>query len=125
MTKTKVLHDYLEHLQNGNIEKVIDLFNEDGIVESPIYGVKKAKQFYTELSNDTSNSRLQLKGVFEQKDSNNYALYFTYIWTIKNGKVVEFDVVDIIEFDDKNKIINLKIIYDTVISRTLINELTT
>lgn len=123
MNKTEVANKYLEHLENGNIEKVIDLFNENGIVESPIYGIKKANLFYRELNNDTSNSKLHLKGIFEQNNSNDLALYFTYKWTLKNNKTVEFDVVDIIEFDSENKIIKLKIIYDTVIARKLVNEL--
>ncbi|MDO6676500.1 nuclear transport factor 2 family protein [Tenacibaculum sp. 1B UA] len=123
MNKSEIAKKYLKHLENGNIEKVIDLFSSNGIVESPIYGIKKADVFYRELNNDTSNSELFLKGIFEQNDSNNLALYFTYKWTLKNNEKVEFDVVDIIELDSENKITELKIIYDTVISRKLINDL--
>ncbi|WP_440122295.1 nuclear transport factor 2 family protein [Tenacibaculum sp. Ill] len=123
MNKSEIAKKYLEHLENGNIEKVINLFSNNGIVESPIYGIKKADQFYRELNNDTSNSELFLKGIFEQNDSNNLALYFTYKWTLKNNEKVEFDVVDIIELDYENKITKLKIIYDTVISRKLVNDL--
>lgn len=93
------------------------------MVESPIYGTKKATQFYRELDSDTSNSKLHLKGVFDEKHSNNLALYLTYKWTFKNNKIVEFDVVDIIELDSENKISKLKIIYDTVIARKIVYEL--
>lgn len=48
---------------------------------------------------------------------------FEYKWTVKSGKIVEFDVVDILDFDKENKIIGLKIIYDTVISRNLVDEM--
>ena len=123
MNKTEIAKKYLKHLENGNIEKVIDLFNDSGIVESPIYGIKKAAEFYRELNNDTSNSEIYLKGIFEQNDSNDLALYFTYKWTLKSNQIVEFDVVDIIELDSENKIKKLKIIYDTVVSRELVNKL--
>lgn len=123
MNKKKIANSYLEYLESGNIEQVIDLFNENGIVDSPIYGINKADIFYRELNNDTSNSELNLLGIFEEKDSNKLALYFTYKWTLKNNKKVEFDVVDIIEFDSLNKISNLKIIYDTVLARELVNLL--
>ncbi|WP_224490954.1 nuclear transport factor 2 family protein [Robertkochia flava] len=123
MNKTEIAKTYLRYLENGAMEKVIDLFNDDGTVESPIYGIKKADVFYRELNNDTSNSELILKGIFEQHDSNSLALYFTYKWTLKNNQKVAFDVVDIIELDVENKIKTLKIIYDTVVSRKLINEL--
>ncbi|MEE4001838.1 nuclear transport factor 2 family protein [Tenacibaculum sp. FZY0031] len=123
MNKNEIAKKYLEHLEKGNIEKVIDLFSNNGFVESPIYGIKKADEFYRTLNNDTSNSELFLKGIFEQNESNTLALYFTYKWTLKNNEKVEFDVVDIIEFNSENKITKLKIIYDTVISRRLVSEL--
>jgi len=123
MSKTEIAKQYIKHLESGNIEKVIDLFNDNGIVESPIYGTKKAETFYRELNNDTAKSELQLKGIFEQNNLNNLAIYFTYVWTLKNKQKVEFDVVDIIELDSDNKIKKLKIIYDTVTSRKLVAQL--
>ena len=123
MNKTKIAKEYLRHLESGNMENVIDMFNDNGTVESPIYGIKKADEFYRELNNDTSNSELYLKGIFEQNDANSLALYFSYKWTLKSNQKAEFDVVDIIELDSENKINKLKIIYDTVFSRKLVNEL--
>ncbi|WP_092851674.1 nuclear transport factor 2 family protein [Algibacter pectinivorans] len=123
MTKQDIAKQYIMHLENGNIEQVVALFNQNGMVDSPLYGIKKADEFYRELNSDTSNSELSLKGIFEENSSNNLALYFTYKWTLKNDKKVEFDVVDIIEFDNQNKINKLKIIYDTVIARKLVDQL--
>ncbi|MGB5417948.1 nuclear transport factor 2 family protein [Algibacter sp.] len=123
MNKKEIAKDYLTHLENGNIEQVIALFNQNGMVDSPLYGVKKAEEFYLELNNDTTNSELHLKGIFEETESNKLALYFTYKWTLKNDQKVEFDVVDIIEFDALNKISKLKIIYDTVLARELVDLL--
>ncbi|MGB5385730.1 MAG: nuclear transport factor 2 family protein, partial [Eudoraea sp.] len=85
--------------------------------------IKKADAFYRELSSDTTNSELHLKGIFEETNSNKLALYFNYKWTLKNKQKVEFDVVDIIEFDATNMISKLQIIYDTLISRELVREL--
>ncbi|MFC2147121.1 MAG: nuclear transport factor 2 family protein [Eudoraea sp.] len=122
-TKKEIAIKYLDYLEKGDIEQIIKLFNEQGIVDSPIYGIKKADAFYRELSGDTTNSELHLKGIFEETNSNKLALYFNYKWTLKNKQKVEFDVVDIIEFDASNMISKLKIIYDTVKSRELIREL--
>jgi len=123
MTRKEIAKKYIDFLSKGNIEMIIRFFAENGKVKSPIYGEKNAIEFYTTLNDDTINSELKLKGIFEDSDSGKLALYFEYIWTVKSGKVVEFDVVDIIEFDAENKIIELKIIYDTIISRKLIDEL--
>ena len=122
-TKKEIAIKYLDYLEKGDIEQIINLFNDQGIVDSPIYGIKKANAFYRELSSDTTNSELHLKGIFEETNSNKLALYFHYKWTLKNKQKVVFDVVDIIEFDASNMISKLKIIYDTVKSRELIREL--
>ena len=123
MDNKEIAKRYLDYLEKGNMQKVISLFSETGIVDSPIYGIKKADEFYGELNDDTSNSELTLIEIFEQSDSNNLALYFTYKWTLKNSQKVEFDVVDIIELDSNNKINKLKIIYDTVLARKLVDGL--
>lgn len=122
-TKKEIAIKYLDYLEKGDIEQIINLFNDQGIVDSPIYGIKKADAFYRELSSDTTNSELHLKGIFEETNSNKLALYFHYKWTLKNRQKVAFDVVDIIEFDASNMISKLKIIYDTVKSRGLVREL--
>lgn len=123
MTKKEIAQLYIEYLTIGNIEKVVDLFAQNGKVYSPIYGEKRADEFYETLFSDTNNSELMVKGVFEDSDTGHLALYFEYKWTVKSGKVVDFDVVDILEFDAHNKIVALKIIYDTVISRRLVEEM--
>ena len=123
ITKKEVAIKYLDFLEKGSIKDLLSLFTENGIVDSPIYGVKNVDQFFNELSNDTTNSKLHLKGLFEGIDSNKLALYFNYKWTMKNNKQVEFDVVDIIDFNESNQICKLKIIYDTVKSRGMVNEL--
>lgn len=123
MSNKEIANKYLEYLEKGDIDNVIGLFAVNGIVDSPIYGIKKADEFYRELSNDTINSELHFKRIFEQEDSNNLALYFTYKWTLKNKQIVEFDVVDIIDFDSNNKIKKLKIIYDTVHTRKIMADL--
>lgn len=123
ITKKEVAVKYLDSLEKGNIAALLKLFTENGMVDSPVYGVLNANKFYKELSNDTISSELGLKGIFEENGSNKLALYFEYKWTMKNKKLVEFDVVDILEFDDFNRISKLKIIYDTVKSREMVKEL--
>ncbi|MGB5818512.1 MAG: nuclear transport factor 2 family protein [Saonia sp.] len=115
--------DYLDYLQKGEIDKVIALFANDGLVVSPIYGTKPAQDFYTELANDTEASVLKFDGLFEEKEGHRVALSFDYHWTLKNGKKVVFKVVDIIVLDDAFKIKKLTIIYDTYISRELVKSL--
>ncbi|MEW7291896.1 nuclear transport factor 2 family protein [Aquimarina sp. 2304DJ70-9] len=125
MTKEEVARNYLLHLEKGKMNKVIDLFSKDGIVESPLYGVKPAKEFYTILAADTNNSILKFDGLFFEKDTNRISLLFDYHWILKSGEEVAFKVVDIIELNSENKINKLTILYDTVKSRAILNSLHT
>ena len=118
-----IAENYLRYLEQGAISEIIDLFAPNGFVDSPLYGIQKAADFYQALSADTKSSTLKLHNVFEDHSTNSIALYFSYKWVLKNQEQVQFDVVDIIEFDRNNKIAKLKIIYDTVVSRKLMDEL--
>ncbi len=123
MSKKEIAKKYIEYLEQGKTDCINELFSESGKVTSPIYETMIARDFYKELNNDTLNSKLELKGVFEEEKFNKIALYFNYNWTLKNNESVNFDVVDIIEFNSKNEIIHLQIIYDTVKSRGLVSKL--
>ncbi len=123
MSKRNIAIDYLKFLEQGNVPQIIALFHSEGMVDSPIYGSMKASLFYPKLNNDTQNSQLKLQGIFEDFETGNLAIYFNYIWTLKNSKQVVFDVIDILEFDTQYKIKKLKIIYDTVVARSLQKQL--
>ena len=69
MDKKEIAKRYITYLENGEVEKVISLFSDKGMVQSPLYGIKKASDFYNELANDTSNSELFVKGIFQEEDS--------------------------------------------------------
>ena len=123
MTKEEVAQNYLSFLEKNEVDKVISLFAEDGIVESPLYGTMPASKFYKALADDTTTSKLKFDGLFLEKDSNRISLLFDFNWELKDGKRVVFKVVDIIVLNSENKIEKLTIIYDTVHSRSAIEEL--
>ena len=123
MSKKEIGIKYITLLEAGDVDNIIKLFSEQGKVTSPIYGTSNAKGFYEKLKEDTNKSILKLNGVFEDNDTNRIAIYFNYRWTLKNNSQVEFDVVDILEFNNDLKIEHLHIIYDTSKSRELVNKL--
>ena len=123
MMKKEIALRYLEFLENGDVEQILGLFSSNGMVQSPVYGSMKATLFYPKLNNDTKSSQLKLHGIFEDPQTKNLALHFNYMWTLKNDEKVEFDVVDIIEFNAQHKISKLIIIYDTVQSGVLVKQL--
>lgn len=112
ISKKAIAKAYLDQLEADNLEGLLALFAENGKVVSPIYGTQDARSFYTALSKDTRDSKLYSDGLFMEPDSNRIALLFDYQWTMENGNLVKFKVVDIIELDEAHKITKLTIIYD-------------
>lgn len=117
-----ICEKYIEYLSVGKLAELLDLFADDSMITSPLYGRQSATKFYNALFADTEKSVLEPRGTFYDDERGEIALYFTYQWSLKNGEVVEFDVVDIISFTLENKIASLKIIYDTVDSRDKLNK---
>jgi hypothetical protein len=114
ITKEHVLQQYLDNLSAANYDAVISLFTDNALVISPLYGQVPAFQFYKDLFKDTQSSQLKLINMFiGTYKPDTAALQFEYLWTMANGEVVTFEVVDIIDFDSNNKIVKLSIIYDT------------
>jgi ketosteroid isomerase-like protein len=110
-----IYQQYLQALDEGSLKKVLSLFDDNAVVVSPLYGEMSAKTFYQELFADTTRSKTNLLNIFDSvSKKSSVALHFHYSWTLRSGKVVEFDCVDIFELTpDKDKIIKLEIIYDT------------
>ncbi|PWU06162.1 MAG: hypothetical protein C5B43_02230 [Verrucomicrobia bacterium] len=124
MNKEEIVKNYLNHLANGNYQSIINLFAEDALVLSPLYGPMNPVSFYKELFSDTSKSTTTLKTIFTSASQPNIAAaYFLYDWTKKDGSVVSFECVDVFTFDDDNKITKLSIIYDTYQTRIKFDKL--
>ena len=104
---------YLEALEKGELEGILNLFSSDAEVISPVYGRLKADKFYAKLLGDTQNSELHLHHSICDRKANKLAIYFTYRWTLKDDSLLIFDVVDILVLDSDHKIMELSIIYDS------------
>jgi len=106
---------YLAALNAGDLEAVLALFTPNAVVYSPLYGKKNARDFYTELFQDTAESETTHINTFLSPDDNSsVALQFKYVWTLDNGEKVEFECVDVFKVCPTSKrFTELKIIYDT------------
>jgi len=123
MNVEEIVKLYLHALEKGSYEDIVKLFTEVAVVVSPLYGTVKASDFYRDLFKDTSKSKITLLDVFVSKNSERVGAYFRYEWTLKDGRPVLFDCVDIFELEE-GKIKKLKIIYDTYEARRIFERLT-
>ena len=113
MTPKELCERYLAALNEGSIERVLALFDADARVMSPLYGKMPVALFYSGLFGDTNRSETTFINLFESA-SGAVALQFHYRWTLKSGRVVEFDCVDVFALNpDRSRFSGLTIIYDT------------
>ncbi len=111
-------------MNEGDADKVLALFEAGAVVVSPLYGTMQAERFYRDLFADTDRSDTTLLNVFDaSNDSSSVALHFHYAWTLKSGKVVNFECVDVFKLTPaRDKFTKLTIIYDTAPLRADFNE---
>lgn len=113
----EVMETYLQCLERSDYDTLMELFMDDAMVESPLYGARSAADFYRELFADTSQSDITPLYFFTEPHQQTGAVNFRYQWTLANGQRVSFDCVDVFSFTDGGKIRHMKIIYDTNLSR--------
>lgn len=110
----QIVKSYLGGLESANYQSIIQLFEENAIVNSPLYGTVLAKEFYKDLFNDTSQSKITLMNIFSNITNPLIgAGQFRYDWIMKDGTNTSFECVDIFNISDTGKITELTIIYDT------------
>ena len=115
MNPENLIQEYLSALEKSDVNKMFQLFKEDAIVVSPLYGEIKASSFYPELFEDTLASKITLKDIYYSSSvKNRIATHFVYDWKMRNESYVEFECMDVFELDKySGKIERLAIIYDS------------
>ncbi|WAC70116.1 nuclear transport factor 2 family protein [Microbacterium sp. SL75] len=118
---SRLVEAYLEALSSADIDAVLDLFTPDGVVSSPLYGERSARDFYLTLFADTAASTLTLRQILisPAAAAPTLAFWFDFDWTLADGTPAPFTVVDVAELDPDGRIRHLHIIYDTYPIRSL------
>ncbi len=115
MQSDELIARYLDGLARADLSHVLGLFSEDGAVDSPLYGVLPAAEFYPRLFADTGSSRLSLRASMTGRGPAGpvVSFWFDFDWTLANGEPAPFTVVDVAELDGDGRIRVLHIVYDT------------
>src|SRR4030095_12712325 len=59
----RLVDEYLAALETTDAVRILALFTDDATVDSPLYGIVPARDFYPRLFRDTAQSRLTLRSV--------------------------------------------------------------
>ena len=112
------VRSYLQHLHTSNTAALIASFEHDGVVHSPFLGTMKARDFFPKLAQASRQSVITLKDLFVPAQASDatvrVAAYFRYDWTLSDGRLVEFNCVDVFSFQKgSDRISDMQIVYDT------------
>jgi hypothetical protein len=116
VTPQQLADDYLGALGQADLGAILALFSPGAMVDSPLYGLMPATEFFPALFGVTSESRLTQRGVLTGTGADGTALvsiWFRYDWRLADGALVTFDVVDVLELAADGRIGALHIVYDT------------
>jgi len=108
-----IAEQYLLGLNQGDSSLILNLFSDQAVVVSPIYGRRKAREFFTTLFDDTKSSETRLVELICDPSKQVMVLVFAYNWVLKDGREIDFEVADVMHLNEKRLIEKLTIYYDT------------
>ena len=112
---TAVLQTYMKALGDSDYSTIKSLFAPNGKVLSPFLGEMDAAQFFDRLAEASSENVITPIDIFvSATDKNHATCYFQYDWTVRDGTLISFKVMDWFTFaEGTEKIEYLNLIYDT------------
>ena len=110
-----VLQTYMEALGRSDYATIKDLFAPDGRVSSPFLGEMAAGPFFDRLAGASETNVIAPIDIFLSDSGGPHAVaYFQYDWTVRDGTVITFKVMDYFEFaPGSERVMSLDLIYDT------------
>ncbi len=111
----KALKEYLAALEDGDLNRIVALFEKDGWVLSPLLGRMSAHEFFPKVVDASSDTKLTVHDILVSSKGRPRAVaYFQYEWWLKDGTKVTFDCADVFTFNQQTgKIVSMVILYDT------------
>ena len=115
-----IIQSYCKALKTNDYQVMISLFSKDAKVFSFFAGEKPAPEFYQNLFKTSRRTKVELKNMFIGLENKPTVAAYLYLEAVRDEKfVLQFEAVDIFEFNSENKITTLRIIMDTYPLRKL------
>jgi hypothetical protein len=110
-----LLKTYMTALGESDYATVKSLFAPGGKVLSPFLGEMLAGPFFDRLAGASTKNVITPIDIFLSEAERNHATaYFQYDWTVRDGTLITFKVMDLFTFDAvSGKVTHLDLIYDT------------
>ncbi|GAP38001.1 nuclear transport factor 2 family protein [Piscinibacter sakaiensis] len=111
----RVLQTYMAALGASDYATVKGLFAPTGRVKSPFLGEMPAGPFFDRLAGASSRNLITPIDIFLGQSGRPHATaYFQYDWTVRDGTLISFKVMDLFTFAPQGEqVLHLDLIYDT------------
>jgi hypothetical protein len=111
----RALQTYMAALGRSDYGTVKSLFTPAGQVKSPFLGEMPAGPFFDRLAGASAKNVITPIDIFLSNSGKDHATaYFQYDWTVRDGTLITFKVMDLFTFEpDSGNVTYLDIIYDT------------
>ena len=115
MSYSDVLQTYMEALGRSDYATIKSLFSSEGRVRSPFLGEMPAAPFFDRLAQASETNVITPIDIFTSgSDAAHAVAYFQYDWTVTDGTVITFKVMDYFSFEPgTDRVSFLDLIYDT------------
>lgn len=119
-TLESIIRIYVQALRDNDYQTMVSLFSKDAKVFSFFVGEKSPLDFFQNLFENSHRTKVEIRNIFFDADNKKTVAAYIYLEAVWNRQLtIQFEAVDIFEFDQENKIKNLKIILDTYPIRKL------
>jgi hypothetical protein len=110
-----ILQNYMSALGRSDYATVKSLFAPGGKVQSPFLGEMLAGPFFDRLAGASSRNVITPIDIFlSATDKHHATAYFQYDWTVRDGTLITFKVMDLFTFEPlTHRVTHLDLIYDT------------
>jgi len=110
-----VMRRYMKALHAADYPQIVALFAPGGRVVSPFLGEMEAAPFFARLGGASTQNVITPIDVFVSADDSRRATaFFRYDWTVTDGTLISFEVMDLFEFAPGTDLVRrLSLIYDT------------
>ena len=111
----RILQTYMTALGRSDYSRVKSLFAPGGRVKSPFLGEMPAGPFFDRLAGASSKNVITPIDIFLSSEGKHHAAaYFQYDWTVRDGTLITFKVMDLFTFEPgSDRVTYLDLIYDT------------
>lgn len=102
--------DYFEAFHAGRLEEVLSYFAEDGTVAYGNEPDKAAGDFFPAAVDLVANLKFTTHGIYTSDTISNVIIHFSFQMPTEQAGMTTVDGIDIISFDDNNKIKQVRVI---------------